>query len=102
MKNIKRIGHTSKNYSQKRYIVNKISDAKYIDIRFLNLYFWKNIHIWTLWYLKMTKSNAEIYIRLFLKFKMIFAIIITALWAFKVKLFYPLIFLITQLVKQQH
>ena len=72
MNKIKKIGHTSKNYSQKRYIVNKISDAKYVDIRFLNLYFWKNIHVWALWYLKMTKSNAETYIRLFLKFKMIF------------------------------
>ena len=69
---MKCIGHTSANYSHTRYILNKFSDAKYVDIRFLNLYFWLNIHIWILWFLKMTKSSEKIYIRLFLKYKMIF------------------------------
>lgn len=69
---MKYIGHTSKNYSHKRYILNKFSDARYVDIRFLNLYFWLNIHLWILWFLKKNKSNVEMYIRLFLKYKMIF------------------------------
>lgn len=72
MRYISRIGHTSKNYSQKRFIFKKFSNAKYVDVRFLNLYFWLNIHLWALRFLKLTKLTEEqLYMRLFLKYNLI-------------------------------
>ena len=69
-----RIGITSKNYSHKRFIVDKIPSATYKDVRFLNKYFWKNLHLWIFqYYLGLTKKTPdELYIKLFLKFKYLF------------------------------
>lgn len=73
-----RIGITSKNYSHKRFILNTIPSATYKDIRFLNKYFWLNIHLWIFkYYLGFTRMTPdELYIKLFLKFKPIFPNII--------------------------
>jgi glycosyltransferase involved in cell wall biosynthesis len=73
LKTQQRIGITSTNYASRRLILNKIEGAKYIDVRFFNLFFWKNINLWFLRYFKILRLSPEdIFIRLFLKFKLLF------------------------------
>ena len=58
---MKTIGILSKNYAARRLFLNKLEGCKYKDIRFNNLYLWRNAHLWflrTIGKLKMTPEEA--------------------------------------------
>lgn len=67
-----KIGILSKNYAAQRLFLNKISGAKYKDIRFYNYYLWRNAHLWFLRTIgKLNMSPEEQASKLFYDYKAI-------------------------------
>lgn len=68
----KTIGILSKNYAAQRLFLNKIDGATYKDIRFLNWYLWKNVHLWFLRTIgKLNMSPEEQAAKLFYEYRAI-------------------------------
>ena len=68
-----KIGILSKNYAAQRLFLNKISGAKYKDIRFYNYYLWRNAHLWFLRTIgKLNMSPEEQASKLFYDYKKLF------------------------------
>ena len=67
-----KIGILSKNYAAKRLFLNKVPNVQYKDIRFYNLYLWRNAHLWLLIYFGLLHMPTDILIpKLFYHFKAI-------------------------------
>ena len=65
-----KIGILSKNYAAQRLFLNKLVDVRYKDIRFYNLYLWKNAYLWGLKVMgKLNMSPEEMVAKLFYDFK---------------------------------
>lgn len=56
---VKTIGVLSFNYAAQRLFLNKMTNAKYKDIRIANKYMWKNTHLWILHILHQLKMSPE-------------------------------------------
>jgi len=68
-----KIGILSRNYAAKRLIIDKVKNASYENVRFLNYHLWKNAHLWFLRAIgKLNLSQEEQASKLFYKFKMLF------------------------------
>lgn len=65
-----KIGILSHNYAAKRLFLNKVEGAVYKDIRPLNWFLWKNVHLWFLRAIhKLKMSPEEIVAKLFYDYK---------------------------------
>lgn len=69
---IKSVGILSKNYAAQRLFLNKIQGVKYKDIRFNNIFLWKNTLVWLLYFLGNLKMSSEEFVaKLFYRYKSI-------------------------------